>query len=64
MKVRKAYRFRVSPRPDQVMQLSMTVGCCRLVYNLVLEQRRLFSRKGRSLNYNTGANAFLCSTRT
>jgi putative transposase len=56
MKVRKAYRFRVSPTPDQVTQLSMTVGCCRLVYNLALEQRRLFSRKGRSLNYNTGAN--------
>jgi putative transposase len=56
MKVRKAYRFRVYPTGEQVMQLSMTVGCCRLVYNLALEQRRLFSRTGRSLNYNTGAN--------
>jgi putative transposase len=56
MKVRKAYRFRVCPTPEQVMQLSMTVGCCRLVYNLALEQRRLFSRKGRNLNYYTGAD--------
>ena len=56
MKVRKAYRFRVYPTPEQVMLLSMTIGCCCLVDNLALEQRRLFSRKGRSLNYNTGAN--------
>jgi putative transposase len=56
MKFRKAYRFRVYPTPEQVMQLSMTMGCCRLVYNLALEQRRLFSRKGRNLNYYTGAD--------
>jgi len=56
MKVRKAYRFRAYPTPEQVVQLSMTLGCCRLVYNLALEQLRLFGRKGRSLNYNTGAN--------
>ncbi|QRM35656.1 RNA-guided endonuclease TnpB family protein [Microvirga sp. VF16] len=56
MKVRKAYRFRIYPTLDQIVLLCMTIGCCRLVYNLALEQRRLFSRKGRSLNYNTGAN--------
>ncbi|WP_404295339.1 RNA-guided endonuclease InsQ/TnpB family protein (plasmid) [Microvirga sp. RSM25] len=56
MKIRKAYRFRVYPTPEQVVQLSMTVGCCRLVYNLALEQRRLFSRNGRNLNYYTGAD--------
>lgn len=56
MKIRKAYRFRVYPTPEQIVLLCMTLGCCRLVYNLALEQRRLFSRKGRSLNYNTGAN--------
>jgi putative transposase len=56
MRIRKAYRFRIYPTTVQIMLLSMIVGCCRLVYNLALEQRRVFSRKGRNLNYYTGAN--------
>jgi len=41
MKVLKAYRYRVYPTPEQEALFRQTVGCCRFVYNLCLEQRRL-----------------------
>ena len=56
MKVRKACRFRVDPTPEQVLRLSRTLGCCRLVDTLALDQRRLFGRTGRTLNDTTGAH--------
>lgn len=41
---------------EQEDLLRRTIGCCRLVYNLALEQRRVFGRKGRKINYTTAAN--------
>ena len=38
---RTAYRFRAYPDPEQASLFRRTAGCCRLVYNLCLEQRRL-----------------------
>jgi putative transposase len=55
MNTHKAFKFRIYPSYEQSRLLLKTVGCCRLVYNLALEQRG-FSRLGRSINYNTAAN--------
>jgi putative transposase len=41
MLIRKAFRFRLDPTPEQDDLFRRTVGCTRLVYNLGLEQRRL-----------------------
>lgn len=41
MKILRAYRYRVYPTQEQEMLFRQTVGCCRFVYNLCLEQRRL-----------------------
>ena len=41
MKVFKAYRYRLYPTPEQEALFRQTVGCCRFVYNLCLEQRTL-----------------------
>lgn len=41
MKKLKAYRYRLYPSPDQESLFRQTVGACRFVYNLCLEQRRL-----------------------
>ncbi|MEI8397349.1 MAG: RNA-guided endonuclease TnpB family protein [Rhodospirillaceae bacterium] len=41
MKTLKAYRYRVYPTTEQENLFRQTVGCCRLVYNLALEQRKL-----------------------
>jgi putative transposase len=41
MRLLKAYRYRVYPTPEQESLFRQTVGCCRFVYNLCLEQRNL-----------------------
>jgi putative transposase len=41
MLVRKAYRFKIYPEATQEELFRRTVGCCRLVYNLCLDQKKL-----------------------
>ncbi|CAH1692169.1 transposase [Hyphomicrobiales bacterium] len=49
----QAYRFRIYPSPDQAGLFRRTVGCCRLVYNLCLDQKTLESHRSapRRLSY-------------
>ena len=61
MKREHAYKFRIYPTEAQQRLLRRTFGCCRLVYNLALEQRRTFGGrafggKRRSITYNSAAN--------
>jgi putative transposase len=49
MRRHQAYRVRIYPTEDQTIILAKTFGCCRLIYNLALEQRREFWRKGRKI---------------
>jgi putative transposase len=39
--LRKAYRFRIYPTAPQEHLFRRTIGCCRLVYNLCLAQKKL-----------------------
>src|SRR5258706_11637264 len=39
MLLRKAYRFRIDPDAAQEELFRLTIGCCRLVYNLSLDQK-------------------------
>jgi len=39
MPLRKAYRFRIDPDAAQEELFRLTIGCCRLVYNLCLDQK-------------------------
>lgn len=55
MRRHQAYRVRIYPTEDQKIILSKTFGCCRLIYNLALEQRRAFWRNGRKISYTTWA---------
>ncbi len=41
MLVRKAYRFRIYPDAAQGLLFRRTIGCCRFVYNLCLDQKVL-----------------------
>jgi putative transposase len=41
MIVRKAYRFKIYPDATQEELFRRTIGCCRLVYNLCLDQKKL-----------------------
>lgn len=47
MKRHKAFRVRLYPTADQVSAFTRIAGCCRLVYNLGLVQRRDFWRQHR-----------------
>src|SRR5258708_2145167 len=47
MLVRKAYRFRIYPDGTQEELFRRTIGCCRLVYNLCLDQKKLEQERSR-----------------
>lgn len=49
MKRLKAIRVRVYPTPEQERSFLRIAGCCRLVYNLGLVQRREFWRQHRNI---------------
>lgn len=51
MIVRKGLKFRLYLTPEQEAFLRQVSGCVRLVYNLALEQREMFGRRGRTFRY-------------
>lgn len=51
-RVKRAYKYRFYPTPEQAAELARTFGCVRLVYNKALEERgRALEREGRRLSY-------------
>jgi putative transposase len=51
-RVKRAYRYRFYPSPEQAEELSRTFGCVRLVYNKALEERtRAYMLEGRKVSY-------------
>ncbi|WP_204289625.1 helix-turn-helix domain-containing protein, partial [Microbispora amethystogenes] len=50
--VKRAYRYRFYPTPEQASELARTFGCVRLVYNKALEERsRAYALEGRHVSY-------------
>ncbi|MEV0149200.1 MULTISPECIES: RNA-guided endonuclease TnpB family protein [unclassified Nonomuraea] len=50
--VKRAYRYRFYPTPEQAEELARTFGCVRLVYNKTLEERtRAYTSAGRRVSY-------------
>lgn len=50
--VRRAYKYRFYPTPEQAEQLSQTFGCVRYVYNRALAERsRAWTQEQRRVNY-------------
>jgi putative transposase len=41
LRIRRSYRFRIYPDATQREFFERTVGCCRLLYNLCLDQKKL-----------------------
>lgn len=51
--VKRAYKYRFYPTPDQAAELSRTFGCVRVVYNKALAERtRLYRDEGKRASYN------------
>ncbi|WP_433350076.1 RNA-guided endonuclease InsQ/TnpB family protein [Micromonospora sp. CA-111912] len=50
--VKRAYKYRFYPTPEQADQLNRTFGCVRLVYNKALDERTLvYATEKRSMTY-------------
>jgi putative transposase len=50
--VRRAFRYRFHPTPEQAQMLARTFGCIRVVWNRTLEARRTaYTVEGRSVGY-------------
>ncbi|MFG3702630.1 RNA-guided endonuclease InsQ/TnpB family protein [Micromonospora sp. NPDC047620] len=50
--MKRAYKYRFYPTPEQAEQLHRTFGCVRLVYNKALEMRtRAYATQRRSISY-------------
>lgn len=56
---RKGILVRLHPTVEQIQLLEQMVGCCRVVYNTALDQRRWFARTGRNINYASQAGELL-----
>ncbi len=47
----KAYKYRIYPDKEQQIQIAKTFGCCRFVYNQVLDyQKKLYETEKKSMN--------------
>ena len=63
--VKRAYKYRFHPTPEQAEELARTFGCARLVYNKALEERsRAYTLEGRSLSYVESSAALTAWKRT
>jgi putative transposase len=47
--VRKTYRYRLDPTPEQAQVLEMVVWQCRTLYNVALEQRKIWWERGQGV---------------
>jgi putative transposase len=48
--VRKTYKYKLYPTPDQERQLDHTLRLCRVLYNVALEQRKTWWERGQGRN--------------
>ncbi|MDQ6419586.1 IS200/IS605 family element RNA-guided endonuclease TnpB [Paenibacillus sp. LHD-117] len=53
----KAFKFRIYPNHEQIVQLRKTLGCSRFVFNHLLEKwNQVYQETGKGLSYNTCAS--------
>ncbi|GGP78775.1 transposase [Streptosporangium pseudovulgare] len=63
--VKRAYKYRFHPTPEQAEELARTFGCVRLVYNKALEERtRAYTLQGRRVSYVESSAALTAWKRT
>ena len=47
--VRKTYKYRLDPTPEQAKALGVTLWRCRTLYNVALEQRKIWWERGQGV---------------
>ena len=53
--MRRAYRFRIYPDPEQQTQIAKTFGCCRFIYNRMLSDKKEWYEKHHEMLRTTPA---------
>jgi len=65
LKIRKGYKFKLEPTEEQKIKINKTLGCCRFVYNSMLDRRLTFSprlKRGDScINHHCAATEAVAS---
>lgn len=64
MSVKRAYKYRFRPTPEQATELARTFGCVRLVYNKALEERSRAYAEGHRVSYGESSAALTRWKRT
>ena len=60
--MQKAYRYRLYPTDEQTQMMTRIIGCCRFVYNRLLEySSKSYKRRGES-HTSFDLNNFICHT--
>ncbi|MEU3170182.1 RNA-guided endonuclease TnpB family protein [Streptosporangium sp. NPDC006930] len=63
--VKRAFKFRFYPTPEQAEELARTFGCVRLVYNQALRERsRAYALEGRRISFVESSAALTAWKRT
>ncbi|QYC38616.1 putative transposase [Nonomuraea coxensis DSM 45129] len=63
--MKRAYKYRFHPTPEQAGELVRTFGCVRLVYNKALEERtRAYTQEGRGVSYAKSSAALTAWKKT
>ena len=63
--MKRAYKYRFYPTPEQADELVRTFGCVRLVYNKALEERtRAYRLEGRGVSYGESSAALTAWKKT
>ena len=53
----KVYKYRIYPTPRQLQWLNNNIGCCRFVFNHMLDRQiKIYQRRGEHLTYNDMQN--------
>ena len=53
--MRRAYRYRIYPDPEQKTQIAKTFGCCRFIYNRMLSDKKDWYEKHHEMLRTTPA---------
>ena len=60
--MQKAYRYRLYPTDEQTQMMTRIIGCCRFVWNRLLEySSKSYKRRGES-HTSFDLNNFICRT--
>ncbi len=56
--INRGYKVRIQPTNDQKTLIHKTLGCCRLVWNISLEERKNFYEEAKDVSTGNKSHSF------